>query len=81
MSQRTQSITEEIIIDLKLKVKIKQFSNHDGFKYGQIEKAIEEFKEEIQGELEYIISGEYSQQECITTVDYVDFSVELIKPN
>lgn len=51
MSQRTQNVNEEIIVDLQFKVTINSFSNHDGFKQGQIEKAIEEFKENIKKEL------------------------------
>ena len=76
MSQRTQNVEEEIIVDLQFKVTIKSFSNHDGFKQGQIEKAIEEFKENIQKELEYKVNGEYSQQEFLESVDLVYYEVD-----
>ena len=76
MSQRTQQINEEIVVELKFKVKINSFSNHEGFKEGQVNKAIEEFKENIKKELEYIIEGEHSQQEFLQTVDFVTYEVE-----
>lgn len=76
MSQRTQHVEEEIIVDLQFKVTIKSFSNHDGFKQGQIEIAIEEFKEEIKKELEYKINGEYYQQDFLQSVDYVHYEVD-----
>ena len=76
MSQRTQQINEEIVVELKFKVKINSFSNHKGFKEGQVNKAIEEFKEDIKKELEYIIEGEHVQQEFLQTVDFVTYEVE-----
>lgn len=75
MSQRTTNIDKEIIVDLSFKVTLKSFSNHDGFKNGQIEKAIEEFKDNIKKELEYIIEGEHGQQEFLETVDFVTYEV------
>ena len=75
MSQRTTIIDKEITVDLSFKVTIKSFSNHDGFKEGQIEKAVEEFKENIKKELEYIIEGEHGQQEFLQTVDFVTYDV------
>lgn len=74
MSQRTQSVKEEIIVELKFKITINSFSNHNGFKEGQIEKAIEEFKENIQKELEHKVNGDYSQQEFLETVDFVSYN-------
>ena len=76
MSQRAQNVEEKIIIDLQFKVTLKSFSNHDGFKPGQIEKAIEEFKENIKKELEYKVNGEYYQQEFLQSVDYVSYEAD-----
>ncbi len=76
MSQRTQHVEEEIIVDLKFKVTIKSFSNHNGFKEGQIEKAIEEFKENIKKELEHKVNGEYHQQEFLESVDFVHYKAD-----
>ena len=76
MSQRKKEVHEEMIISLNLKVTINSFSNHNGFKDGQIERAIEEFKEEIKKELEYKINGEYQQQEFLEGVDYVSYEVD-----
>ncbi len=76
MSQRTKNIDKEITIDLSFKVILKSFSNHDGFKEGQIEQAIQEFKENIQKELECKVNGEYSQQEFLQTVDYVSYGAD-----
>jgi hypothetical protein len=76
MSQRSQSVNEEFTVELKLKVTIKSFSNHDGFKQGQIERAIEEFKENIKKEIEYNVNGEYNQQEFLQTVDFVTYEVD-----
>lgn len=75
MSQRTTIIDKGITVDLSFKVTIKSFSNHDSFKEGQIEKAVEEFKENIKKELEYIIEGEHGQQEFLQTVDFVTYDV------
>lgn len=79
MSQRSQSVNEEFTIELKLKVTINSFSNHDGFKQGQIERAVEEFKEKIKKEIEYIVNGEYYQQEFLDSVDYVQYELGLEK--
>ena len=76
MSQRNKSVNEEMIVELKFKVTIKSFSNHNGFKEGQIEQAILEFKENIQKELEYKVNGEYSQQEFLESVDLVYYEVD-----
>ena len=76
MSQRTQSIEKEIAIDLRFKVTIKSFSNHDGFSEKQIENAIKEFKEKIQKELEYKVNGEYYQQEFLQSVDFVSYEAD-----
>ncbi len=76
MSQRTTSINEEMIVNLKVKVKINQFSNHDGFKPNQIENAIKEFKDKIADELYYKIEKTYYQQELLDSVDFVDYDVD-----
>ena len=76
MSQRSKNVNEEIIVELKFKVTINSFSNHNGFKEGQIEQAIQEFKENIQKELEYKVQGEYSQQEFLETVDFVSYEAD-----
>lgn len=79
MSQRIKNVNEEIIIELKLKVTVNSFSNHNGFKENQINQAIDEFKEEIKTELETKIIGEYQQQEFLQTVDFVSYNVEKVK--
>lgn len=75
MSQRSRSVDETILINLQVKVSLESFSNHDGFKDGQIQKAIEEFKDEITNELYYKLENTYYQQEFLQTVDYVQFEV------
>lgn len=76
MSQRSKNVNEEIIVELKFKVTINSFSNHNGFKEGQIEQAIEEFKEQIKKELEYKVNGEYQQQEFLQSVDFVSYEAD-----
>jgi NADPH-dependent 7-cyano-7-deazaguanine reductase QueF len=76
MSQRSKNVNEEIIVELKFKVTINSFSNHNGFKEGQIEQAIQEFKEQIKKELEYKVNGEYQQQEFLQTVDFVSYEAD-----
>ena len=76
MSQRSKNVNEEIIVELKFKVTINSFSNHNGFKEGQIGQAIQEFKENIQKELEFKVNGEYSQQEFLQTVDFVSYEAD-----
>ena len=76
MSQRSKSVNEEIIVELKFKVTINSFSNNDGFKEGQIERAIEEFKENIKKELEYKVQDHYYQQEFLQSVDYVEYEAD-----
>lgn len=76
MSQRSEYVDEEIVVELKLKVTLNSFSNHDGFVNGQIKHAIEEFKEQIKKQLEYKINGEYCQQEFLQSVDFVNYEVD-----
>lgn len=76
MSQRSKNVNEEIVIELKFKVTINSFSNHNGFKEGQVEQAIEEFKEQIKKELEYKVNGDYQQQEFLQSVDFVSYEAD-----
>ena len=76
MSQKIHHVNEEIIVELKFKVTINSFSNHNGFREGQIEQAIQEFKENIQKELEYKVNGEYSQKEFLESVDFVYYEAD-----
>jgi hypothetical protein len=56
MSQRSKSVDETMLVNLQVKVNLESFSNHDGFKEGQLERAIEEFsvcvRQRIQGRVE-----------------------------
>lgn len=79
MSQRTESINEDVIIELKFKVNIISLSNHNGFFYGQIDKAIEEFKEIIKEEMQCKINGVYQQQEFLQTTDFVSYEIINLK--
>ena len=76
MSQRTHHLEKEITIDLRFKVTIKSFSNHNGFSENQIENAIEEFKEKIQKQIEDKINGKYYQEEFLNSVDFVNYEIE-----
>ena len=76
MSLKSKNVDEEIVLELKFKVTINSFSNHNGFREGQIEQAIEEFKENIKKELEYKVNGVYQQEEFLETVDFVSFEVD-----
>ncbi len=75
MSQRSHSVDETILINLQVKVSLESFSNHDGFKDGQIERAVEEFKDEISNQLYYKLENTYYQQEFLQSVDFVQFDV------
>ena len=75
MSQKIKNIDEEIIINVQLNVKIKSFSNHNGFKEGQIEQAKEEFKDEIMKHLINKLSDEYQMEEFLYSVDFVNYEV------
>ena len=79
MSQKTQHIEEEFFVTLRLKVTLKSFGNHNGFKPGQTEYAAEEFENEIIKELEGKILGKYEQQEFLESVDFVTYEVSLEK--
>ena len=75
MSQRTENVNEDMIINLQVKVTIKSFSNHNGFGVGRIDRAIEEFKDEISNELLSKISNDFQMQEFLQSVDFVDYEV------
>jgi peptide subunit release factor RF-3 len=75
MSQRSKSVDETMLVNLQVKVNLESFSNHDGFKEGQLEKAIEEFKDEISNQLYYKLENTYYQQEFLQSVDIVQFEV------
>ena len=75
MSQRTKQVDKEFIIELKVKVTLNSFSNHNGFSQNQIDNAIEEFEETIKKQLEYKLNGEYYQQEFLNSVDFVQYEV------
>lgn len=75
MSQRTHYLDKEFTIDLKLKVKLKSFSNHNGFSDKQIENAVEEFESEVRKELEQKISDDFQQSEFIESVNFVNYEV------
>lgn len=76
MSQRIHNVDESITINLQVVVKINSFSNHEGFKGNQIQNAIEEFKDEISGELYHKLTNDYYQQEFLQSVNFVNFTVE-----
>lgn len=76
MSQRIHNVDESITINLQVVVKINSFSNHEGFKGNQIQNAIEEFNDEISGELYHKLTNDYYQQEFLQSVDFVNFTVE-----
>ena len=76
MSQRTENVDEEILINLQVKVTLKSLSNHDGFFEGQVEKAKEEFKEEIEKELINKLADDYQMQEMLQSVDFVNYEVD-----
>ncbi len=76
MSQKIEQVNEEINIKLDLKVTLKRLSNHDGFSDGQVAKATEEFKEIIKEDLLKQVCNEYSMEEILFSVDFVDYDVE-----
>lgn len=75
MSQISKTVNQDIIVELELKVTINSFSNNNGFKDGQINQAIEEFREQIKNQLENKVNGGFQQQEFLQSVDYVSYDV------
>jgi hypothetical protein len=80
MSQRTENVNEEFVINLQVKVSIDSFSNHNGFGIGQIDSAIEEFKDEISNELLSKLVDEFQMQEFLQSVDFVSYEVTKNRP-
>lgn len=78
MSQRTHQLNNEFTIDLKLKVKLKSFSNHNGFTEKQIKNAVEEFEEEIRKELEHKVCDDFQQGQFLESVGFVNYEVEAV---
>ena len=78
MSQRIKNVDEEMLISLQVNVSLKSFSHHNGFKEGQIEKAKEEFKDEITKHLTNKLSDEWQMEEFLYSVDFVNYEVESI---
>lgn len=76
MSQRTKNVDEEMIINLQVNVTLKSFSNHNGFNNEQIEKAKEEFKDEIMRHLTNKLANEYQMDEFLYSVDFVNYEVD-----
>jgi hypothetical protein len=76
MSQRSKNVDEEMLINLQVNVSLKSFSNHNGFKEGQIEQAKEEFKDEIMKHLTNKLADEYQMEEFLYSVDFVNYDVD-----
>jgi hypothetical protein len=79
MSQISETVNETIEVTLKLKVTLTMLSNHNGFKEGQLQSAIDEFKENIEEHLTEKIVNEYHQEsDVIYGADFVYYNVEKI---
>jgi hypothetical protein len=76
MSQRVKNVGEEMLVNLQVKVNLNSFSNYDGFKEGQVEQAIEEFKSEIARELKNKLADHYQMQEFLYSVDFVNYEID-----
>lgn len=76
MSQRRKNVDEEMLINLQVKVTLKSFSNHNGFREGQIQRAKEEFKDEIMKHLINKLSDEYQMDEFLYSVDFVNYEID-----
>ena len=75
MSQRTKNVDEEMLVNLRVKVTLKSFSNHNGFNDEQVEQAKEEFKDEIIRHLNSKLEGGYEMDEFLYSVDFVNYEV------
>lgn len=75
MSQRIHSIEKDFTINIQVTVRLKHFSNHEGFKENQISNALEEFEDEISSHLKGKIQNEF-YEEFLQSVDYVNYEVE-----
>lgn len=76
MSQRVKNINEEVSVVIKLDVSVERLSNHNGFKDGQVDKAVEEFKELIVEEIKSKVKGLHQSEEFLSTVDFVTYMVK-----
>jgi hypothetical protein len=76
MSQRIKNVDEEMTINLQLNVTLNSFSNHNGFKEGQIQQAKQEFKDEIMKHLTNKLADEYQMEEFLYSVDFVNYEVD-----
>lgn len=80
MSQRSSKTFDiNLPLTLKLVVTDVSFSNHDGFKGEQLDRAIEEFKEEITSFLLGKVVNEFYSEEFLDSVDIVNFEVKSAK--
>lgn len=77
MSQRiSKTFDINLPLTLKLVVNNVSFSNHDGFKVEQLDRAIEEFKESIESFLLEKVVNEFYSEEFLDSVDIVNFEVK-----
>ena len=76
MSQRTKNVDEELLVNLRVKVTLKSFSNHNGFNDEQVEEAKDEFKDEIKRHIESKLGGEYEMEEFLYSVDFVNYEID-----
>lgn len=80
MSQRSSDTFDiDFPLTLKLVVNDVKFSNHEGFKGDQIDRAIEEFKEKIESYLIDRVEREFYSIEFLNSVDFVNFEVKSVK--
>lgn len=80
MSQRSSDKFDiDFPLTLKLVVSDVKFSNHEGFKGDQLDRAIEEFKEKIESYLIDRVEREFYSIEFLNSVDFVNFEVKSVK--
>ena len=75
MSLRSKLITQELPVTLELIVTLKSFTTHDGFREGQLQRAIEEFKEKIEEEILSKIVDNFQQQQFLFSSDFVEYEI------
>lgn len=75
MRQKRKDVYEMMNITIPVKVHLETISNHNGFEAGQLEKAIEQFKENIGAELLHKLLGNHSDFELVQTADVVNYEV------
>ena len=76
MSQRIKYVDEKMLINLEVNVSLKSFSNHNGFKEGQVEQAKEEFKDGIMKHLISKLADEYYMEDFLYSVDFVSYEID-----